>query len=170
MEVVEKKVFYWNPGMEECSKDAPEKEQEFGGVVYMYTDNEKLFDMERIHHMDRTAESQHSWHQKLILGEDPNTDKTWTADDFTFDGTTITGFSESGIEKRKDNTDLVLPNKNPDGEYVTAIADYTGNGNNGMFATADEKFTSVTLPAKLERLVQKFSQTAVLRRLNFQRH
>lgn len=136
----------------------------------MYTDNEKLFDMERIHHMDRTAESQHSWHQKLILGEDPNADKTWTADDFTFDGTTITGFSESGIEKRKDNTDLVLPNKNPDGEYVTAIADYIGNGNNGMFATADEKFTSVTLPAKLERLVQKFSQTAVLRRLNFQKH
>lgn len=167
MEVVEKKVFYWNPGMEECSKDAPEKEQEFGGVVYMYTDNEKLFDMERIHHIDRTAESQHSWHQKLILGEDPNADKTWTADDFTFDGTTITGFSESGIEKRKDNTDLVLPNKNPDGEYVTAIADYTGNGNNGMFATADEKFTSVTLPAKLEKIGAKVFADCGITKIEF---
>lgn len=167
MEVVEKKVFYWNPGMEECSKDAPEKEQEFGGVVYMYTDNEKLFDMERIHHMDRTAESQHSWHQKLILGEDPNADKTWTADDFTFDGTTITGFSESGIEKRKDNTDLVLPNKNPDGEYVTAIADYTGNGYTGMFATADEKFTSVTLPAKLEKIGAKVFADCGITKIEF---
>lgn len=166
MEVVEKKAFYWNPGMEECSKDAPEKEQEFGGVVYMYTDNEKLFDMERIHHMDRTAESQHSWHQKLILGEDPNTDKTWTADDFTFDGTTITGLSESGIAKRKDNRELVLPDKTPTGEYVTEIADEK-KSDTGLFAAQTEKFTKVTLPAKLEKIGMKSFVNSGIKKIEF---
>lgn len=150
MEVVEKKVFYWNPGMEPCPEDAPEDEQEFGGVVYMYTDNANLFNMERIHHMDRTAESQHSWHQKLILGEDPNASRTWTIDDFTYDGTTITGLSESGIEKRKENRTLVLPDKNASGDWITEIADSTEFC--GVFGAENEGFETITLPSHLERI------------------
>ena len=37
-EVVDKRAFYWNPGMEDCPADAPENEgAKFGGVVHMYT-------------------------------------------------------------------------------------------------------------------------------------
>ena len=158
MEVVEKKVFYWNPGMEECPADAPEDEQEWGGVVYMYTDNEALFDMERIHHIARVAESQHSWHQKLILGEDPNAGATWTVADFTFEGTKITGLSESGIAKRTVNRKLILPAVTPTGEAVTEIADAQAGATYGLFGTAEETFESVQFPDTLERIgVRAFS-------------
>lgn len=153
VEVVEKKAFYWNPGMEECPADAPDKEKELGGVVYMYTDNKNLVNMDRIHHIDRTAESQHSWHQKLIVGDRPVEDGEWTVNDFVIDGTTITGLSESGIEKRKTNKDLVLPDKNAKGEYITEIG--ATMNEYGLFATETEKFESVELPAKLQKIGQK---------------
>lgn len=164
-EVVEKKVFYWNPGMEDCPSDAPEAEQGYGGVVYMYTDNEKLADMERIHHIERTAESQHSWHQKLIIGGMPSQEEDWTVDDFTIEGTVITGLSESGIEKRKGNTKLVLPDKNASGEYITEIGSTTENC--GLFATEEEKFESVELPAKLEKIGQKAFANSGLTKVAF---
>lgn len=149
-EVVEKKVFYWNPGMEACPTDAPEKEQGYGGVVYMYTDNPELANMERIHHIDRTAESQHSWHQKLIVGTQPTEEGAWTVEDFIIEGTTITGLSDSGVAKRKTNKDLVLPDRNADREYITALGDTQSA--NGLFATAEEGFDSVTLPVRLEKI------------------
>lgn len=152
-EVVEMKAFYWNPGMEECPADAPEKEQGFGGVVYMYTDNAQLANMERIHHIERTASSQKSWHQKLIVGNKPAEEGTWSAADFLIDGTVITGLSESGIEKRKTDRNLVLPDKNEAGEYITAIAGTSAD--NGLFATETEGFDSVTLPSHLEVIGQK---------------
>ncbi|WP_346663392.1 leucine-rich repeat protein [uncultured Merdimonas sp.] len=149
-EVVEKKAFYWNPGMEECPADAPEKEKELGGVVYMYTDNEDLLNKERIHTIDRTAESQKSWHQKLIVGQDPNAEATWTIEDFTIEGTTITGLSESGAEKRKTDKNLILPDRNATGDYITEVASTTSD--TGLFATEEEKFESVTLPTYLEKV------------------
>lgn len=152
-EVVEKKVFYWNPGMEECPAEAGEKEQSFGGVVYMYTDNAKLADMERIHHIERTAESQKSWHQKLIVGSQPAEEGAWTAADFTFDGTIITGLSESGAAKRAENKNLVLPDKTPDGKWVTEIASTTAG--NGLFAAEAEGFESVDLPSHIEKIGQR---------------
>ena len=150
MEVVEKKVFYWNPGMEDCPADAPEEQKEWGGVVYMYTNNEALFDMERIHHIERTAESQKSWHQKLVLGEDPGAGTSWNADDFTFEGTKVTGLSESGIEKRKENRELVIPSATPSGEEVTELGDTTNTY--GLFGAEGEVFDSVELPDTLVRI------------------
>lgn len=160
MEVVEKKSFYWNPGMEECSTDAPANEQGFGGVVYMYTDNANLFNMERIHHVDRTADSQHSWHQKLVLGDDPNADQSWSVKDFNIEGTVIKGLSESGIEKRKTDPNLVIPDKNRNGEWITEIADSTNTY--GAFGAEKEGFEKVTLPAHLERIGNKvFSNNGI---------
>ncbi len=149
-EVVEKNAFVLNPGAEECPADAPEKEKSLGGVVHMYTDNADLAKMERIHHIGRSAESQHSWHQKLIVGDKPVEEGEWTVSDFTFDGTTITGLSESGIEKRKANKALVLPDRTTKGEYVTALGDATGTY--GLFATKEEKFDSVDLPDRITRI------------------
>lgn len=152
-EVVEKKAFYWNPGMEACPSDAPEDEQTFGGVVWMYTDNPNLANMERIHHIDRTAESQHSWHQRLVIGSAPADEDEWTVNDFTYDGTVITGLSESGTIKRKLNKELVLPDQNPQGQYITKLADTSEMY--GLFATEEEGFTSVDFPINLEVIGDK---------------
>ena len=165
-EVVEKKVFYFNPGMEPCPADAPEKEQGFGGVVYMYTDNPNLSNMERIHHIERTAESQKSWHQRLIVGSRPEEEGDWTSADFIFEGTKITGLSASGVEKRADKKDLVLPDKTPSGEWVTEIGNTTNT--TGLFATKEEKFESVTFPSHLEKIGNKaFADSGLKRMGNF---
>ena len=148
--VVNKHVFSLNPGMEECPEEAPDNEKENGGVVYMYTDNPELQNLDRIHTIDRTAESQKSWHQKLIVGQDPNAEEEWSLEDFTIDGTTITGLSESGMEKLKTDKSMILPDRNAQGEYITEIADTT-NGT-GLFATEEEKIESVVLPTYLERI------------------
>ena len=148
--VVNKHVFSLNPGMEECPEEAPDNEKENGGVVYMYTDNPELQNLDRIHTIDRMAESQKSWHQKLIVGQDPNAEEEWSLEDFTIDGTTITGLSESGMEKLKTDKSMILPDRNAQGEYITEIADTT-NGT-GLFATEEEKIESVVLPTYLERI------------------
>lgn len=165
-EVVEKKAFYWNPGMEECPADAPENEgSDFGGVVYMYTDNPQLLNMERIHHIERTAASQKSYHQRLIVGEDPNASQTWNLDDFTVEGTTITGLSKSGIQKRKENRNLVLPDRNAQGEYITQIADTSSD--TGLFATEDEQFDSVELSIYLESIGDRAFCNSGIQRVEF---
>lgn len=149
-EVVEMKAFYWNPGMEDCPDSAPANQKEWGGVVYMYTDNEDLFNLERIHHIERMASSQKSWHQKLVLGEDPNEDTSWTVDDFTYEGTVVTGLSENGIKKRKVNRNLVIPDKTPNGEYVAELASTAESY--GLFGAEGEGFDTVTLPARLQKI------------------
>ncbi|WP_050608139.1 leucine-rich repeat domain-containing protein [Clostridium niameyense] len=50
-------------------------------------------------------------------------DSKWKISDFTFNGTTITGFSESGKEKFTLNKDLILPDTNKDGAKITEIGD-----------------------------------------------
>ena len=149
-EVVEKKAFYWNPGMEDCPAEAGEKEQSMGGVVYMYTDNPNLANMERIHTIDRTATSQKSWHQKLIVGTAPEEEGAWTSADFTYEGTKITGLSDSGLKKRKTNKNLMLPDKNTAGEYITEIA--STQNETGLFATDAEGFDYVSFPSHLEKI------------------
>ena len=164
-EAVDKRVFYYNPGVEEIPADAPEKEKDFGGLVYMYTDNANLMNMERIHHIGRTAETQKSWHQKLIVGENPEGTATWDVKDFVIEGTTINGLSESGIEKRKTIRDLMLPDRNEKGEYITKIADSTGNY--GLFGAANEGFNSVELPSQIQRIGNKAFANVELKAIAF---
>ena len=125
-EVINKDVFVMNPGMEPMTEEIAkkhsatdwEKYMEGGiaesGIVYMYTDREALFDAQRIHTLDRPTKNQWSAFQKLVLISDENpdadTDK-WSTADFTYEGTTITGLSASGIEKRKTHTKLDIPEK-----------------------------------------------------------
>ncbi|WP_243157536.1 leucine-rich repeat protein [Clostridium sporogenes] len=49
--------------------------------------------------------------------------KEWEVKDFTFKGTAITGFAESGKEKFKNNKDLILPKTNQFEEKINEIAD-----------------------------------------------
>lgn len=49
--------------------------------------------------------------------------KGWTNCDFTYNGDTVTGFSESGKEKIKTNKDLIIPGKDFNGNNITNIGD-----------------------------------------------
>lgn len=155
-EVVNKDAFSFNPGMETVPDNAPAKEAKKGGVVYMYTDNPELQYKQRIHHIGRTTESQKSWHQKLVINSTPGENRdqeAWGPADFTYDGTTVTGLSERGKEKRKTNKDLIIPNRNDKGELIQAIGSSTGD--HGLFATETEQFDSVTLPYDLRKVGDK---------------
>lgn len=155
-EVVNKDAFSFNPGMEEVPEDAPAKEAKKGGVVYMYTDNPELQYKQRIHHIGRTTESQKSWHQKLVINSTPGENRdqeAWGPADFTYDGTTVTGLSERGKEKRKTNKNLIIPNRNDKGELIQAIGSSTDA--HGLFATETEQFDSVTLPYDLRKVGDK---------------
>lgn len=91
-------------------------------------------------------------------------EKPWGTAHFTFDGTTITGLSESGKIKIQKDTNLVLPDQNAAGEDVTAI----GNGSYGVgtfgYKAADGTVyapDSVKFPAKLES-IGNFAFSAVV--------
>lgn len=82
-------------------------------------------------------------------------EKPWNTTHFTFNGTTITGLSESGKINIQKDTNLVLPDQNAAGEDVTAI----GNGSYGVgtfgYKAADGAVyapDSVKFPAKLESI------------------
>ena len=163
-EVVNKDSFFWNPGKEPLANEAPDRyktykgvdgETHTAGIVYMYADNAEFEVKDRIHHDKKETESQHSWVQRLIINdgseETENPDLPWNVNDFTFEGQTVTGLSESGIAKRATNKDLVIPDFTREGMYVTAIADAKAGGN-GLFASATEGFDSVYLPAGLQKI------------------
>lgn len=164
--VVNKHVFIYNPGMESVPSHAPSGESDMGGVVYMYTDNPNLANMERIHHIERKNETQVSWHQKLIVAAKPEVDNTWKTSDFTFEGTAVTGFTTSGLTKSESNKELVLPDKNPSGRAITAVkGTFKAKGTpfkyiqipesvteigDSVFAGAE--ITKLTLPSKVEKI------------------
>ena len=97
---------------------------------------------------------------KTLLIENVPEDNSWKAADFTYDGTTVTGLSDSGKAKIKVNPALVIPDQNPDGKDVVAIGDGTSGmnatGNVGTFGYVEGENiyvpTSVKLPAKLETI------------------
>lgn len=117
------------------------------GIVHLYIPKTKG------NYVDNNA------YQKPFVGDaipaEAWAEKPWGTAHFTFDGTTITGLSESGKIKIQNDTNLVLPNQNAAGEDVTAI----GNGTNGVgtfgYKAADGTVyapDSVKLPAKLESI------------------
>ena len=171
--VVNKFVFVGNPGMEELSaegKAALKGNFANSGVVYMYSENYDHKNMDRIHTTDKTTANTKSWVQKLITNEGTpettnNDTESWNVNDFTFDGQKITGLSESGKAKRKVNKALVLPDYNSDLDKVTEIADT--DSTTGLFATADEKFDSVTLPMDLEKVGKNAFRDSGLKEVAF---
>lgn len=164
--VVNKHVFIYNPGIESVPSHAPSGESDMGGVVYMYTDNFNLANMERIHHIERKNETQVSWHQKLIVAAKPEVDNTWKTSDFTFEGTTVIGFTAAGLTKSESNKELVLPDKNPSGRAITAVkGTFKAKGTPfkyiqipesvteiGDSAFAGAEITKLTLPSKVEKI------------------
>lgn len=133
-EKVSKQAFVKNTGME-------------NGIVYLYIPKTKG------NYVDNNA------YQKPFVGDaipaEAWAEKPWGTAHFTFDGTTITGLSESGKIKIQNDTNLVLPDQNAAGEDVTAI----GNGTNGVgtfgYKAADGTVyapDSVKLSAKLESI------------------
>ena len=80
----------------------------------------------------------------------------WTAEDFTYQDTTITGFSDSGAEKIKLIKTLYLPDKNPNGQNITAIKDFTIlQDEDNPKAFMKKGITFLKLPAHIEIIGQE---------------
>lgn len=116
--------------------------------------------------------------EALSLALKENPEALYKSEDFLYEGTKITGFSESGKKKAEYNKDLVLPAKNPAGEEITEIGDkafqysgkdyiqktdfgYSPNGirtveipesvrSIGALAFHNQALSHVTLPGQLE--------------------
>lgn len=126
------------------------------GIVHLYIPKTKG------NYVDNNA------YQKPFVGDaipaEAWAEKPWGTAHFTFDGTTITGLSESGKIKIQNDTNLVLPDQNVAGEDVTAIGDGTnGVGTFGYKAADGTVYApdSVKLPAKLES-IGNFAFSAVV--------
>lgn len=177
-EVVNKDTFAWNIGKEPIGaseKDAYRTYEIDGvtynaGVVYMYTDNAELEMKDRIHHVGKSTASQHSAVQKLIVndgsGNTENPDASWNVKDFIIEGTVVKGLSESGIAKRAANKNLILPDMNEKGQYITEIASAKPAGH-GLFAAKGEGFDSVYLPSKLKTIGNYAFQNNGLKEVTF---
>lgn len=177
-EVVNKHVFAWNTGKEPIAADEKDDYKTYtvdnvtydAGVVYMYTDNAELEVKDRIHHNGKSTASQYSFAQKLVVndGSDDtqNPQLSWNVNDFIIEGTVIKGLSESGIAKRATNKDLILPDLNKEGAFITEIASSSPNGY-GLFAADGEGFDSVYLPSKLVKIGEFAFQNNGLKEVTF---
>lgn len=174
-EVVNKDAFILNTGMEPIEATAKDTYKTYivdgvkhdAGVVYMYTDNAELEGKDRIHHTGKETASQKSYVQKLVVTNGSgDTNLLWNISDFTVDGTTITGLSDSGIDKRKTNKHLVIPEFNKDGQYITEIGSAPFGGY-GLFASETEKFESVYLPSGVKIIGNFAFQNNYLKEVTF---
>ena len=92
----------------------------------------------------------------------------WAVDDFTFDGTTVTGFTASGVAKRPLHDELVIPETNSDGDAVTAIGDAGTAGDNcGLFGAKEEKFEKVVLPETVTEIGENAFRDTGISEVNF---
>lgn len=141
-EKVTNTAFFQNTGMEPVSDSAPNANYKKGGVVYMYNENVDLKSESFVTHTEGTgtgmgASGTKSWVQKILNEAMPAELQAWNSIHFTFDGTSINGFSDAGKAKLAGDTEVVLPFENTAGEVVTAI------GNSAFAASA---MTKVTIP------------------------
>lgn len=97
------------------------------GIVYMYTVNPD--------HVGYNGISEKGGQKLKFIG--------WSSEDFTYEGTSVTGFSESGEERLSRDKDLTIPKTNTDGQKITAIA---------PSAFAQKGLTSVEFPEGLDSL------------------
>lgn len=142
-EKIDKTAFMQNTGKEPITDGTAAENK--GGIVYMYTDNEDLKKEALLAHRDNATSK--SKVQKLIVGEMPSEEKPWNIEDFTIEGTKLTGLSELGKKKVELNPNVVLPDQNKDGKDITTI----GKGSNGA-PTFGVKATGVILPEKLQKI------------------
>ena len=106
-----------------------------------------------------------SEYHKFVLRDDPS-DTVWSAYDFTYGEVTpkklydvamtekvevsgwgVTGFTENGLKKLGRNPELIIPEKDPEGRQVTAVAD---NAFKYDADTMPQKITSVTFPQNVK--------------------
>lgn len=94
---------------------------------------------------------------KLVLSEEAKYNKN----DFIFEGTKIVGFSELGKEKSQYNKNLIIPNKNENGEDITEI------GDNAFEYTGEYEYTTDTgeslnglLSVEIPKTVKKIGKSA----------
>ncbi len=79
----------------------------------------------------------------------------WNKDDFTYEGSKVTGYSEAGAEKYKVNKFLVIPDTTPDGKPVTAIGKEAFMTTEGVVYRTDDVSSplglkTVKIPDKVE--------------------
>ncbi len=97
----------------------------------------------------------------------------YKTEDFTFSGTTVTGFSPSGQEKRTINKHLVLPEQNPEGEAITAIgSDAFAMKDNEVFWGTDlvespNGLWSVVIPDTVKRIENRAFRLNALTEIQF---
>ncbi|MFC4368198.1 leucine-rich repeat protein, partial [Citroniella saccharovorans] len=124
-----------------------------GQVVQLKTSNKA--------HLDFNNEKSLK-NQEFILVEEAVTE--YVAEDFTYDGASITGFSETGLKKFATLKEVNLPEKSVEGEVITAIGKsaFRGKGIEKVtipetvtliddFAFNSNKLTEIKLPSKLEK-------------------
>ncbi len=83
---------------------------------------------------------------KIIVKSKEAEDKRWNIKDFTYTGTSITGFSESGKEKFEINKDLILPKLNKVGQAITEIGDKAFVGDYTTKQNPNKGINSVRIP------------------------
>ena len=111
-EKLDENTFIQSTGMEPITSGTPAQKK--GGRVWVYIDAEQKGD-----YVNNTSVC-----HKLTLG------KFWTADDFTYDGTTVTGLSDAGKVKAECVTRIDIPATNAAGatiELVQQTADMANN-------------------------------------------
>ena len=81
----------------------------------------------------------------------------YNVDDFTFNGTVITGYSEKGKEKFKTNKYLVIPEKNDKGQNITEIGKQAFETTDGVIMGTDtvkspNGLLSVSIPESVTKI------------------